>query len=218
MRPQPQPLFRPLLLIAFAALLAQPAAACINSMIRLDGKQAASRLARAEVLLEQGEHARVRSMLAGRKYEFVEEAHEQRAEVLRAAALMRGNLTLDDAVKRLMAALREAPDDPQVTAWLAEAMTRRIHPARTKAQVATVFRPDTPTVDETLSPAARERVQKAALTLLGRLEKADLMPDAFAYATLTALHDLAGDEAAYDKALERCRVMTRTPGICHLFP
>lgn len=204
-------------LAALAALAAPPADACGNVVV-LEQRRGAAELAWFEAKLERGEVERLRGHFV--HIVFADNAQKRRSMTLDRAALMRRGWRPDRISKQLLEELRAAPDDSQVKAWVAESMVRRAGPRR---RLDTLF--DAGDVASGTLTAALARWEAAALRayllasaleLLEDLQERDLMPDAYAFATLATVYHRVGNPPARDRAFDRCRLRTEVPALCQL--
>jgi hypothetical protein len=213
MKNAPAALLALALVPAFAVIAAPRDATACGSAIRLEVKPQAKptpvqEIARAEKALESGQalvatqaviaaFPKVRAATAGA------DALETRALRVFALALVRSDgaaderkagipgatewtksANLDWAVQALREIDQKRPNDPALRADLGEAL----------AKVA--------------------RGEGEAMTILGGLEKKDLMGSPHAYAALARLREKKGDLAGAEAAVKRCEEMTKAWGVC----
>jgi hypothetical protein len=192
-------------IITVALLVSLPSLAipCINATL-LRGDKATKRVKLAETLLEQGKHEQAAQTVDSRRYEFEDKALARRAEIIYMVGTLRGNsYRAEHAFNVLQDLLRATPDDPYLSARVAEALVWRAD-----------YRGSGLAGAKPLDEGGARRLHGDAFSMLLDLDKRDLMPDAMAHATLALLHHRNGDAAARDTSLQRCRKMTKRRAIC----
>lgn len=189
--------------IALLVSLPSVAIPCINATL-LRGDEATRQVKLAENLLEQGKHDQAAKKVDPRRYDFEDEALARRANVIHAVGVMRSNSSrAAHSLERLQELLRDTPDDPYLSARVAEALVRRAEKRSSDSSGA--------------GPLGQDEVRRMrgdAFSMLLDLDRRDLMPDAMAHVTLALLHHRNGDAAARDASLQRCRKMTKRRAIC----
>lgn len=174
-------------LLAVAAFAAATAVAptvsdaCMNAVM-MEAKEAAKLVAKVEAALEEGKPKKAYYLIP-EEAEVNDPKLGHRLDVLRAVARLRlGHTSI--ALQILTYQAKQKPDDPYLTARLAEAQT-----------------------------AAKKNLDEA-LAKLADLEKRDLMPDAEGWATLARLYDGKADAGGRDRALARCKQIAKRAEVC----
>ncbi len=167
--------------VATAAAAPTVAEACLNAVM-MEAKEAAKLVAKVEAALDEGKPKKAYYLMPG-EAEVNDPKLGHRLDVLRAVARLRlGHTSI--ALQLLAYQAKQKPDDPYLTARVAEAQT-----------------------------AAKKNLDEA-LAKLADLEKRDLMPDAEGWATLARLYDQKADAAGRDRALARCKQIAKRAEIC----
>ena len=193
--------------VVVVTLLAIPGVAipCGNGVM-LAGNKAARHLKKAEKALEKGQNRKVIRLTDEERYYFEERNLARRAEILNHIAVTRLGEEPVASLWYFLKLLAADSENPVMAARVAEAMLIRANFDPEPSQ-ATDY-------EKALPSANAEKMRADALAILLDLEKRDLMPDAFAYATLAQLHVQVGDVEVSEAALKRCRKMTRVRKVC----
>lgn len=198
-------MLRTITVVALLVSLPSVAIPCINATL-LRGNKATKRVKLAETLLEQGKYDKAASTLEPRLYEFEDKALARRAEIIYMVSTLRGDsYRAEHAFNVLQDLLRDSPDDPYLSARVAEALAWRAD-----------YQPSGSSRLQPLDKDDARKMRGDAIAMLLDLDKRDLMPDAMAHATLALLHHRNGDAAARDASLARCRKMTKRRAICNV--
>ena len=157
---------------------------CGNAVF-LETKRAQRIIARAQQKLEAGRYRAALRILPRSSFEVEDVNLDRRIRLLKATAFLRTRRTRL-AAHMLDQLNRERPRDPEIETRLGEM----------------------------LSLLSRPAAQAKASKVLSALHASDLMADEFGYLALARVQARAGDTAATEQALARCRSMAREPKVC----
>lgn len=175
-----------ILIVSLLAVLVPASAWACLNAMTLSGDEAVRKIKKAEKLLARGKNAKAARLLNRHRIRFSDQRLRRRANIIRATASIRQRSRVELATQNLARLYEESEHDPVLMARYAEALA--------------------------LDDARRARSRE----LLEDLAKRDLMPDAFAYRALATLRHRDHDGAGRDKALARCRKMTKRKRICRV--